>query len=89
MKRELTIAVAGAAILASGLSGCSSNKPAAQQWSEHPRVWAVERRSLSMGRIRTCRLGRLRHGERQLSTSRSAARPPASAPCLPTPTRPW
>ena len=29
MKRELTIAVAGAAILVSGISGCSSDKPAA------------------------------------------------------------
>jgi lipoprotein LpqH len=29
VKRELTIAVAGAAILVSGISGCSSDKPAA------------------------------------------------------------
>ena len=29
MKRELTIAVAGAAILVAGISGCSDNKPAA------------------------------------------------------------
>ena len=29
MKRELMIAVAGAAILAAGISGCSDNKPAA------------------------------------------------------------
>ena len=95
VKRGLTVAVAGAAILAAGMSGCSATSRITAVFRRRCRAaqcqlaGPIRPRSSSTARTRTCRAPVVcTNGCRQRQHRDRRERQPASSSCSPTPIRP-